>query len=172
MMEGLWNQGVCKTPRPTAASLDSAHLPVPGCLHQPSTSYLCSILARLQVYLCFRVGFPTRPGIWSACLSQAGCFQLGRGNWCQLLWGELVGTSCAAGRQALECVGTLAWEPGLTQGTLGRLKDRIARSWFSLGGRQCLLDKGPKHPRLCLWVLGHSTAARVWEETTLQELIC
>lgn len=68
----------------------------PGCLPQPPTSHLCQVLAQLQGCLCFSVGFPTRLGVWSAGLGPAEGVQLGLGNWCQLLRGELVGTSCAA----------------------------------------------------------------------------
>lgn len=68
----------------------------PGCLPQPPTSHLCRVLAQLQGCLCFSVGFPTGLGVWSTRFSPAKGFQLGLGNWCQLLWGELVGTSCAA----------------------------------------------------------------------------
>lgn len=51
-----------------------------------------------------------------AWLSPAKCFQLVLGNWCQLLWGELLGTSWAVGRWALDCSRSLAWEPVLPQG--------------------------------------------------------
>lgn len=43
-----------------------------------------------------------------AWLSPAKCFQLVLGNWCQLLWGELLGTSWAVGRWALDCSWSLA----------------------------------------------------------------
>jgi hypothetical protein len=116
MMERLWNQAAGRTPRPTAASLYGAHQLAPSCLSQSPISHLCQVLAWMQGCLCFKVGFPTRPGIWSACLSSAKCFQLALGNWCQLLWGEPLGTSCAAGRWARECGWSLACEPGFPQG--------------------------------------------------------
>lgn len=66
----------------------------PGCLHSPS-NHLGQVLAQLQGCLCFSVGFPTRPWLWST-----EGFQLGL----------VIGASCS-GESRLALLRCLAGRP-------------------------------------------------------------
>lgn len=67
-----------------------------------------------------------------AWLSPGKCFQLVLGNWCQLLWGELLGTSWAVGRWALDWSRSLAGEPVLPPRGPGGLEAELLGDGFHL----------------------------------------
>ena len=151
IMERLWNQGMGKSPRPTAASLPEGPQPAlwlpPAAPGQP----LCCVLARLQGCLCLSVGFLVRPGIWSARLTPAEYFQLGLGNWCQLLWGEWLALPVLLAGRLQSVAGPWPETQAFPQGPCGvTWKQSRWKLVFT-----CLMDKGPNHSRLHPWVLVH-----------------
>lgn len=131
-MERLWNQGTGKSPRPTAASLAGGPQPAlwlpPPAPDQP----LCCVLARLQGCLCLSVGFPIRPGTWSSCLIPAECFQLGLGNWCQLLWGKWLALPVLLAGRLQSVAGAWPENQAFPRVPVGGLGSRAAGSWFLL----------------------------------------